>query len=100
MLRGLPGIRLKLEFVKWNPLGEHSLILALVRSFHLRDRSTNTIFWLAPPHVIHVVHLAYLNEMQDASVWIYGNAIDDALHTKQDKYKVTLNTHKHFTLLK
>jgi hypothetical protein len=46
-----------------------------------------------------VVHLAYLDEMKDASVWIHGNAMDDASHTIQGKYKVTLNTHKHFTLL-
>jgi hypothetical protein len=44
MLRGLPGIRLKSELVRRNSLGEHSLIQALVRSFHLRDMFTNTIF--------------------------------------------------------
>jgi hypothetical protein len=64
MLQGLPGIQLKSEVVRRNSLGEHSLILALVRSFPLRDRFTNTIFWLAPHQVLHVFQLAYLNDVQ------------------------------------
>jgi hypothetical protein len=44
MLWGLFGIRLKSEFVRRNSLGEHSLNLSLVRSFYLRDGSTNSIF--------------------------------------------------------
>jgi hypothetical protein len=67
MLRGLLGIRLKLEYVRRNSVGEHSLRLALVRSFYLRDRSINSIFGLAPHQVLYVLQLAYLNEMQDAS---------------------------------
>jgi hypothetical protein len=38
--------------------------------------------------------------MQDASTWIKGNAIDDASHVNQGKYKVIVKTCKHITLLK
>jgi hypothetical protein len=64
MLRGLPGIRLKLEYVRRNSFGEHSLHLTLVRSFYLRDGSINSIFGLAPHQVLRVLQLAYLNEVQ------------------------------------
>jgi hypothetical protein len=43
MLRGLPGIRLKLVLVRWNPLGEHLPIS------HLFDPS---IFGMDPPNSI------------------------------------------------
>jgi hypothetical protein len=40
MLQGLPGIQLKLEYVRWNPLDEH------LPNYHLSDPS---IFGIDPP---------------------------------------------------
>jgi len=40
----------------------------LVILLHLRDRSINTIGSAPSHHVLHAIHLTYLDEMQDASV--------------------------------
>jgi hypothetical protein len=68
MLRGLPGIRLKLEYVRRNSLGEHPLI------YHWSGPS---IFGMDPPtpssglvsqKVLHVLQLAYLMRCNNAYV--------------------------------
>jgi hypothetical protein len=93
MLRGLPGIQLKLEFVRRNSLGEHSLILALVCSFPLRDRSTNTIFWLAPHQVLYVFQLAYLNEVKQCRCM-------NAYKCNKQRNQVSIpSSHKHLELI-
>ena len=68
MLRGLPGIRHKSVQLACTVMVT-SQVLALVQSFHLRDRSIKRRLQVWLQHLIlHVVHLAYLNEMQDACV--------------------------------
>ena len=67
MLQGLPRIQHKSVQLAHTVLVT-SLILALAKSFHLRDRSTIHHLWVRlQHHVLHLVHLAHLDEMQDAS---------------------------------
>ena len=43
------GSNTRLVFVRWHSLGEHLLFRHVLQgSFHLRDRSTNTVFWFDP----------------------------------------------------
>ena len=89
----------RLVLVRWHSLGEHLLFRHVLQgSFHLREKSTihRLRVWFQP-HVLHVVHLAYLNEMQDACVWIHGSAIDNASHAVRQAQGY-INMHKHFAL--
>jgi hypothetical protein len=55
MLRGLPGIRLKLEYVTRNPLGEHPPIYHLSSpSIFGMDPPTPSLD-LAPPPILHML---------------------------------------------
>jgi hypothetical protein len=69
MLRGLPGIRLKsVELactILWN-ISTPRIHLGVLPSSGWIHRTPS--FCLALHHVLHAVHLAYLDEMQDASV--------------------------------
>ena len=68
MLWGLPGIRHKSVQLACTVLVT-SQVLALALSFQLRDRSIKHSLrvWLQH-HILSVMHLAYLDEVQDASV--------------------------------
>jgi hypothetical protein len=67
MLWGLPRIQHKSAKLACTVLVTSS-ILALAESFYLLDRSTKHRLWVwLQYHILHVVRLAYLNEMQDAS---------------------------------
>jgi hypothetical protein len=68
MLRGLLGIRLKSEFVRRNFLGDQSPIYHLSGPSIFGMDLPTPFSGLAPHHVLHVVNLAYLDDMQDASV--------------------------------
>ena len=60
MLRGLPGINTRSVLVREQLLGEH-----LPSAIHLLDVSTiHRLLARLQRHVIHSVHLSYLNEMQ------------------------------------
>jgi hypothetical protein len=89
MIQGLPGIRLKLvklactSLRNISTLGMHSRRLPSSGWIHQAPPSGS-----APHLILHMVHLAYLDEMKNASAWIHGNTIDDASHTNQGKYKV------------
>jgi hypothetical protein len=68
MLWGLPVIRNELVKLACTVLMMSPLQACTPGSFHLWDGFTNTISVSAPHHVLHVMHLAYLDEMQDASL--------------------------------
>ena len=68
MLRGLPGINTRLVLVREQLLGEHLpsvMHIGIHPSIHLLDVSTiHRLLSRLQRHILHVVQLSYLNEMQ------------------------------------